>query len=385
MHVSRASEEFEVEELSDLPSTGGPFALYRLSKREIGTLEAADALSRRLNVNRRAIAWGGMKDRHAATRQLLTIRDGPRMDVHLDRASLEYLGQSPRAITAGDIRGNRFRMVLRGESSPAAARSPIEDALRRLARDGMPNYFDDQRFGSVVDTGELVAVAWCRGEWERALRLALAEKNRHDGAAEAAERKVLRERWGDWAACKVALPRSHRRSLVTYLVDHPADFRGAFERIRVDLRRLYLAALQSAVWNAVLGPTLEATCGGSPLAHVRVGSAELPVFRELDDAQRAALAGLSIPLPSARARIDDAALRARFEAALAPLGLDLARMRVSHGRDAYFPRSSRPAVVVPAGLAHEWIDDGAALLLRFELPRGSYATLLGDLVGSRAR
>ena len=41
---------------------------------------------------------------------------------------------------------------------------------------------------------------------------------------------------------KARLGRSHARSLVTYLVDHPTDFRGAFARLRRDLRSLYFSA-----------------------------------------------------------------------------------------------------------------------------------------------
>ena len=61
-------------------------------------------------------------------------------------------------------------------------------ALRdTLARDGVPNYFDDQRFGSLGASGEFIAKPWCLGDYERALWLALAEHNPHDRPGDRAE------------------------------------------------------------------------------------------------------------------------------------------------------------------------------------------------------
>ncbi len=95
----------------------------------------------------------------------------------------------------------------------------------------MPNYFDDQRFGSVGFGGGFIAEAWLRGDHERALYLALAEPNPMDRPDTRVEKEILRECWGRWAEAKARLDRSHARSLVTYLVDHPEDFRGAFARV----------------------------------------------------------------------------------------------------------------------------------------------------------
>src|SRR5438067_1366048 len=135
------------------------------------------------------------------------------------------------------IRANRFRLVLRA-MSPAAVEH-AERALEEVRRGGVANYFDDQRFGS-VSGGEFVARAMVQGRYEDALRLALAAPYEHDRAAAKKEKAILRAHWGDWAALKDLLPRSHARSLVDYLLHHPDDFRGALERLHPELRGLYL-------------------------------------------------------------------------------------------------------------------------------------------------
>ncbi len=122
-----------------------------------------------------------------------------------------------------------------------------------LAREGVPNYFDDQRFGSVAgEGGEFIARLLVRGRFEDALRLALAAPYEFDRAAQKEEKRLLAAHWGDWARLKDVLPRGHARSLVDYLRVHPGDFRGAVARLRPELRGLYLSAYQSHLWNRML-------------------------------------------------------------------------------------------------------------------------------------
>jgi tRNA pseudouridine13 synthase len=55
-------------------------------------------------------------------------------------------------------------------------------------------------------------------------------------------------------------------------------------------------------------------------------------------------------------------------------GLSLEELRVTGVRKPFFSKGERPARVIPVGLTVEPGDDEA--LLRFELPRGAYATMV---------
>src|SRR5262249_15434813 len=149
-----------------------------------------------------------------------------------------------------DIVANRFTITLRAMSDTAV--SHAAGALSQVPQTGLPNYFDDQRFGSVGDPPEFVAREMVRGNFERALWLALVAPYEHDRSEAKREKATLRQHWGDWAECKAKLPRGHARSLVDYLVTHPADFKGAVARLRPELQGLYLAAYQSYLWNRML-------------------------------------------------------------------------------------------------------------------------------------
>src|SRR5437870_5023363 len=100
MKLKRLAEDFQVAEQIALRPTGGPFALYRLTKQSLGTPEAIDAIVRRWNLKRGDVAFAGLKDRHALTRQYVTIHGGPRRGLSQTSIDLEYLGEAERPIHA---------------------------------------------------------------------------------------------------------------------------------------------------------------------------------------------------------------------------------------------------------------------------------------------
>jgi tRNA pseudouridine13 synthase len=220
------------------------------------------------------------------------------------------------------------------------------------------------------------------GRYEDALRQALAAPYEFDSAAQKKEKATLRKYWGSWKACLEKLGRSHARSLVDYLSFHPDDFRGALARLRPDLRGLYLSAYQSHLWNRMLAWWLRRSCRFEQLVQVKLRLGDLPMHRGLDEAQRAELADLRLPLPTARLHIDDAdPRRAPLDAILQEEGLHLDQLKLKGFREMFFSKGERAALCVASDLQHEVAADDRhrgrqKLVLSFELPRGSYATLI---------
>jgi tRNA pseudouridine13 synthase len=382
MKLKQLPDDFFVEEMTDVaPAERGPFALYRLEKRGWSTPDALAALRRRWRIEPRRVSYGGLKDRHAWTIQYLTIFHGPARDLHHHDVTVTHLGWTDEPYTSQAIRRNRFRLTLRDLTAEAVERALA--ALDRVAAEGVPNYFDDQRFGSVAgEGGEFIARLLVRGRFEDALRLALTAPYEFDRGPQKKEKALLRERWGDWQALKDQLPRGHARSLVDYLRVHPGDFRGAVARLRPELRGLYLSAYQSHLWNRMLARWLTQHLRPERLRPVALRLGEVPFFAGLDADQRAELAALHLPLPSARLKLDPSDPRAEVvQAVLAEEGLELRDLQVRGVREMFFSKGERAALCLPEQLSHEAAPDElhpkrSKLTLSFELPRGCYATLL---------
>jgi tRNA pseudouridine13 synthase len=380
MKVKRIPEDFQVEELTTVrPAAQGRYTLYSLSKRGMGTLDAVEAICRRWNLSSRQVSYGGLKDRHAVTIQYLTIAGGPARTLHESSFDLEPVGQLPFPYGPQHFRANRFAIAIRDLGRERAAEATSE--LETLVRDGLPNYFDDQRFGSVGFSGQFIGHAWLKGDHERALRLALAEPNPFDRSVDKAQKAILRECWGRWAEAKARLDRSSARSIVTYLVDHPEDFRGAFARLKRELRSLYFSAFQSHLWNLVLSGWIERHTRPEQRAMVDLKVGVLAFPRDLEPAQREALSATYLPLPSARTPMPEEPLGALVAEVLAPFGLQWGDLRVRHLKDVFLSKGTRPALIFPQGLEAAPFDDELhpgrfGLRLKFELPKGSYATIL---------
>ncbi len=375
MKLKCQPEDFVVTEQLELIPTSGPYGLYRLCKTDIGTAEAIQHLRRTWNLAANQVAHAGLKDRHAVTRQTITIRNGPQADLTADRFRLEYVGQTNEPVTAAHIRCNEFQIVVRDLSTPAADR--IERLTASSRTFTVPNYFDQQRFGSLGYSGEFVAVAWCRRDYERATWLALADANARDRSAEKGQKEILRDNWGKWTECKNELERSHRRSIVTYLVDHPVGFRKAFALINPDLRGLYLSAFQSAVWNRMLSQLV--VQHHSDLPRLRIGDAELPFGRIESDMTQQQME--SMPLVSVRNRRLLPDVENLAETALIHYGMKRREMKVSFPRDRFFSKADRSCWLRPDCLQTSVGDDelhngSKKVTVSFELTSGSYATMV---------
>ena len=381
MKLKQRPEDFRVKEVTAaVAGDTGDFAFYRLDKTGWTTPDALAAVRRRWKIDFRRINYGGLKDRHAVTSQFLTIFRGSKRNLSHERVALTYLGQRAEPYTSADITANRFTIVLRGMTEDAVTRAVATLAEVRGA--GLPNYFDDQRFGSVGEPPEFVAREMVRGNFERALGLALAAPYEFDRADARREKTLLREHWGDWLLLKATLPRGHARSLIDYLVHHPADFKGAVARLRPELQGLYLSAYQSYLWNRMLATWLRKLLPAADLSEVGLKLGRVPVPVRVPEHRRVEWDALVLPLPSARVKPEPGAPWLPIaEEVLAAEGLTLAELKIKGMQKPFFSKGERAGCIHPANLDQEAGPDDVnrgrwKLVLKFDLPRGSYATML---------
>jgi len=230
-------------------------------------------------------------------------------------------------------------------------------------------------------SGQFIAEAWCRGDHQRALWLAVAEANEHDTPARRDEKSFLREHWGDWSACQSRLEHADTERVIPFLAHRPTDFRSAMARLPIDLRSLYVAAFQSHLWNKLLDRYLRSVCRPEQLGELslRLGSVAFP--SNVDAEQAAALGACQLPLPSARLKPEPGAIQELLDQTLCEAEIELRQIRIKYPRDTFFSKGYRAATFVPEELSHRVEPDELyagrqKLSLSFRLGRGCYATLL---------
>ena len=379
MKIKQTPDDFQVEEISSLTPGDGPYALYRLTKRGSTTPAALDMIRKRFRIRPGAIAYGGLKDRHAHTSQYFTIAHGPRKGLQLHDIKVEYLGQAEQACNSSHIQANQFTLTLRALGPVQVEQA--EETLPEIREVGVANYFDDQRFSSVSE-GRFVAREMVLEKYEDALRLALTAPYEHDRSGMKHEKEILAQHWGDWTACEKSLPHAKSGRIVRHLIAHPDDYLGGLLKLEPDLLVLYLSAWQSHLWNRMLARWIELNIPAAKRVTVDLRLGSFPMPRSMRAEAKNIWYSLALPYPSARLRLDpESAWAPLVEKVLEEEGIKLEQMKLRGLQKPFFSKGEREAAVRPVKLSHSFEKDDLnsgkrKLTLSFQLPAGAYATMV---------
>ena len=254
-----SEEDFRVEEfIPKLEITSedrpGYYPLYRVEKRSIDTLHMERILGEALKSR---LSYGGMKDKRAVAVQYVaptSTRCLRPARVVREKFTAQLVGFIPRPLSRGMVRGNRFTIVLRECCTEMAARIEEAFALARSRR--LPSFFGFQRFGSREVGTHLVGRALVRQEFKEAVSLMLLRARATDDEATRAARSAMAD--GRYAEGAKMLP-AHQdveRMVARRLSSEPEDWTGALRAVPMKLRRLYVQAYQSFIFNRTLSLAL---------------------------------------------------------------------------------------------------------------------------------
>ena len=142
-------EDFRVDEIPLYRPTGeGDHTFVHVEKRLRTTEDVARALARIAGARARDVGYAGRKDRVAVATQWFSVPglDPARArDIALPGVKVLEAVRHPHKLRTGQLRGNRFRIVVRDLDDRACASAV--GRLERSCRLGMPNRFGAQRFG----------------------------------------------------------------------------------------------------------------------------------------------------------------------------------------------------------------------------------------------
>jgi tRNA pseudouridine13 synthase len=384
MKIKVLPEDFIVREQSELTLSArrGRYAVYALSKRGWDTFDLLGYLAKRLRLAPRDLSVGGIKDRFGHTEQLLSVRAaGPLPPLLEERGfRLELRGYAGKPVTARVVAGNRFTITVRDIDPRLEERCLAAAEAVRLW--GLPNYYDEQRFGSARHGRGFMGKELFLGHRERALRLYFTPSG-HDDRRTRSLKSCLIERWGRWAEC-LDLAFGDYRRVLEYLSEH----RGAFTRALGLLDRRYLLfvlnAYQSFLYNEILAGYLKRLAEAEGLILLarawRWGS--FLFYERLPEELAGRLREVELPVPGYDSEIPDPELRAIAEEVLEREGIVLSDLKARQLSRIEVHGVQRRMIVLPGDLQvsgvgpDELYPGRRRLTLEFSLPRGSYATLV---------
>jgi tRNA pseudouridine13 synthase len=382
MRLKQRSGDFRVQELFDESwlSQRGEHRLYRVRKRKLTSTQAAAVLASAARVEARSIGMAGLKDRQGVTVQYMSTHGGTIAEVDEPDLKIELVGRGEEPYSSSHSRGNAFDLIVRDldETELEALRANLEPV--RLH--GLPNYFDDQRFGNLRHEQGWIARELAHGRIEGALEKLLVGPSPFDDERARGFKSALGRAWGDWQAClKISRRFGTHRSVFEALVRAPHDFGGAFARVSGRLRLIHLYAWQSHLWNRALS---DFVAGSAPRARLRwLESEDGPLCCPAGEPEGELRGRASFPLAGAGLEnVRDPLVRGLYEEVLARERLVPDQLRIEGVPGFALKGEERALCVRPIGLrarpaALDELHPGRKrVALRFELPRGSYATLV---------
>ena len=394
--IKAEPEDFVVEEVSSPPPKveGARYTIATIRSRNWETNRLVREMSRRLAVSRRRISFAGTKDKRAVTTQLFCF-EVPEAAVRALRLSdVEILETyaADRRLELGDLRGNRFRVVVRDLAVPPqeAEATLAATAAQVEVLGGFPNFFGIQRFGSVRPVTHIVGRHIVRGEFKEAVDAYVANPIEGEGEAAYEARQELAAT-GDYGEALKAMPdvMSFEKAILNALVRRPGDYVGALQELPFNLLMMFVHGYQSYVFNRILSERMRR---GLPLNEPVEGDLVLPLGKDglLDRDRPLAVESTNIEkmrrqVRDGKASVSGALFGSDGILAAGPMG-DIERSIVeSEGlkpEDFVIPRmprlssrgTRRELVANVRGL--RWSVEGTTAKLEFELSKGCYATSL---------
>lgn len=377
MRIKYKPQDFRVRELlvDDYLTPKGRWRVYRVTKKKLTSFEAARELANLARVEPAEVGLAGLKDRQGVTTQYMSVTGGRPVRWRSNDLTIEPIGYADGPVTSACSLGNAFTVTLRRVSQ--RAHETLASGLAHVREHGVVNYFGEQRFGNLRFGQGWVARDLALGEHEAALKALLCGHSEQDDARHAEFKRLLELRWGDWRACRdIAGKFGQHHSVFEQLARDPEDFLGGLRRVAARLRLIHLYAWQSHVWNRAVARLIAETT--PPKERIVVTALEGPLFFARGAHPAEAEFENRFRLPGAGLEdVERPRERELLAAVLALEGLKPEQFRIDGVGGFQLKGEDRELVIRPRRMAVDRDgDDPGCSVLRFELPRGSYATVV---------
>jgi tRNA pseudouridine13 synthase len=381
MKLKQQPVDFIVEELPSQTwsEEKQAHAVYRLEKEDVDTFAAIRAIARKLRLPQAEIGYAGLKDKHAHSTQYITLPAHCNIGtMKLPGITIQRVGYLPQKIQIGDLQANKFTITIR--DLQAADLRPLPCIIDDIRKSGVPNYYDSQRFGSVID-GVFIAKLLIQGHDEGAVKQVLTSYQKSEPKTVKDEKRRIAAHWNDLEHIQVT-DRVLSYVISEYTTTH--DWQKAYLRIPAHLREIHANAYQSYLWNETFKELLQATVDKKRLIPVQYAAGILLFPTNLTSAE-------TEKLPKTLYTASETAVYSGLE--LAAFKKILTRENITQtdlanlaAVNQYLKARPRDTFITPTNLTatepqpdelntkpHE---ERWKLTLSFSLTKGSYATII---------
>jgi len=152
-HFKQTPRDFVVEEIPLYEFAGeGEHLILFVRKKNLSTNEMIGKIARYLGIKNKEIGYAGLKDKHAMTKQYISLHKKHEASLEdFDVEGIKILSKTyhTNKIRIGHLKANRFYIRLKKVNQTSAQK--LDEALKNINTQGMPNFFGYQRFGTDGD------------------------------------------------------------------------------------------------------------------------------------------------------------------------------------------------------------------------------------------
>ncbi len=378
--IKQRPEDFFVQEIPIYePSGEGEHVYCEIQKIGIPTFEAIDRLAKALHVSTRDIGYAGLKDARAISRQVLSIwgtNEQAVMDLRLPDITVQWAARHGNKLRLGHLAGNRFAIKIRNVNATDVIK--LRPVLNLLENRGVPNYFGEQRFGHRGDN-DVLGASLIRGRPEELLHHLLGSPRDTDDPESRIARKMFDENNFEQSMKHWQRKFGMERRILARLMKTQQPG-AAVRAIDQRLRRLWVSALQSRLFNDVLAERIEGIDklmdgdlaykhDNGACFHVESATVEQPRCNRFEISPTGPIVGHRMTMPTGHPmEIEQKVLKAN--------GLTPGHFK-QEGRD-QASGARRPLRIKPTESTLEaGVDNhGPFITVAFTLPAGAFATVL---------
>ena len=245
--IRNNSEDFLVTEILDEKSLSKinqneGYAVYLLKKQNIDTNHALRQISNKKRLKLKAL---GLKDAKAITQQYVCAVNKSKNadDFTAERFTITKVGFVQKPLSKKDMIGNRFSIRI---SNPVGDVSSFDEFEKIL------NYFGYQRFGSQRPVSHLIGKALVKKDFDLAVSLLLSFTSEYDKPENTELRQKLSDKSNYKNALKEIPPQMDlERTVLAEMIEH-GDAKTAFKALPISMRRFFVQAYQSFLFNLTL-------------------------------------------------------------------------------------------------------------------------------------